>query len=189
MNLVTLRRGEGLFVPAGVLHAYLAGLGVELMAASDNVLRGGLTPKHIDVAELLAVLDSDAGTRSDRASARPSARASAAMRRAGRRLRASSSRMRTKAARPRRSGRRRRDRARDGGSSDRLGGEHRRRDTRSRPGDAVLVTPDEGELLDRGRRRGLRRPPGALTPCALRASSPLSQCDTPSARREGSRAT
>ncbi|QKJ20008.1 mannose-6-phosphate isomerase, class I [Microbacterium hominis] len=57
MNLVVLRRGEGLFVPAGVLHAYLEGLGVELMAASDNVLRGGLTPKHIDVAELLTVLD------------------------------------------------------------------------------------------------------------------------------------
>lgn len=61
MNLVTLRRGEGLFVPAGVLHAYLEGLGVELMAASDNVLRGGLTPKHIDVAELLAVLDQTTG--------------------------------------------------------------------------------------------------------------------------------
>jgi mannose-6-phosphate isomerase len=57
MNLVTLRRGEGLFVPAGVLHAYLEGLGVELMAASDNVLRGGLTPKHIDIPELLEVLD------------------------------------------------------------------------------------------------------------------------------------
>lgn len=57
MNLVTLRRGEGLFVPAGVLHAYLEGLGVELMAASDNVLRGGLTSKHIAVAELLDVID------------------------------------------------------------------------------------------------------------------------------------
>jgi mannose-6-phosphate isomerase len=57
MNLVTLRRGEGLFLPAGVLHAYVEGLGVELMAASDNVLRGGLTPKHIDVAELVSVLD------------------------------------------------------------------------------------------------------------------------------------
>ncbi|WP_194397808.1 mannose-6-phosphate isomerase, class I [Microbacterium atlanticum] len=57
MNLVTLRRGEGLFVPAGVLHAYLEGLGVELMAASDNVLRGGLTPKHVDAAELVGVLD------------------------------------------------------------------------------------------------------------------------------------
>ena len=57
MNLVILRRGEGLFLPAGVLHAYLSGLGVELMAASDNVLRGGLTPKHVDVDELLTVLD------------------------------------------------------------------------------------------------------------------------------------
>lgn len=61
MNLVTLRRGQGLFVPAGVLHAYLEGLGVELMAASDNVLRGGLTPKHIDAAELVAVLDEATG--------------------------------------------------------------------------------------------------------------------------------
>ena len=42
---------------AGVLHAYLDGLGVELMAASDNVLRGGLTPKHIDVPELLRIID------------------------------------------------------------------------------------------------------------------------------------
>jgi len=42
---------------AGNIHAYLAGLGIELMAASDNVLRGGLTPKHIDVTELLDVLD------------------------------------------------------------------------------------------------------------------------------------
>ena len=57
MNLVELRRGEAIFVPAGVLHAYVAGLGVEIMAASDNVLRGGLTPKHIDVAELLAHVD------------------------------------------------------------------------------------------------------------------------------------
>ena len=61
MNLVTLRRGEGLFVPAGVLHAYLEGLGVELMAASDNVLRGGLTPKHVDAAELVSVLDDNPG--------------------------------------------------------------------------------------------------------------------------------
>jgi mannose-6-phosphate isomerase len=57
MNLVSLGRGEAIFVPAGVLHAYVAGLGVELMAASDNVLRGGLTPKHIDVDELLGLLD------------------------------------------------------------------------------------------------------------------------------------
>lgn len=61
MNLVTLHRGEGLFVPAGVLHAYLEGLGVELMAASDNVLRGGLTPKHVDPAELVSVLDATPG--------------------------------------------------------------------------------------------------------------------------------
>ena len=61
MNLVVLQRGEAVFVPAGVLHAYVAGLGVELMAASDNVLRGGLTPKHIDVGELLSVLDTTPG--------------------------------------------------------------------------------------------------------------------------------
>ncbi|BDV30053.1 mannose-6-phosphate isomerase, class I [Microbacterium terricola] len=57
MNVVELQRGEGVFVPAGVLHAYLAGLGVEIMASSDNVLRGGLTPKHIAVDELTAILD------------------------------------------------------------------------------------------------------------------------------------
>lgn len=61
MNLVVLRRGEGLFVPAGVLHAYQEGLGVEIMAASDNVLRGGLTPKHVDVGELVRVLDATPG--------------------------------------------------------------------------------------------------------------------------------
>jgi mannose-6-phosphate isomerase len=57
LNRVTLARGEALYLPAGNIHAYLDGLGVELMAASDNVLRGGLTPKHIDVPELLGVLD------------------------------------------------------------------------------------------------------------------------------------
>ncbi|MCX7521065.1 class I mannose-6-phosphate isomerase [Microbacterium sp. STN6] len=57
LNRVTLRRGEALYLPAGNIHAYLEGLGIELMAASDNVLRGGLTPKHIDVPELLAVLE------------------------------------------------------------------------------------------------------------------------------------
>lgn len=61
MNLVVLRRGEALFLRAGQLHAYVSGLGVELMAASDNVLRGGLTPKHIDVDELIAVLDRTSG--------------------------------------------------------------------------------------------------------------------------------
>lgn len=57
MNYVVLAPGEGIFLRAGLLHAYISGLGVEIMAASDNVLRGGLTPKHIDVAELLAILD------------------------------------------------------------------------------------------------------------------------------------
>ncbi|MEO6944375.1 MAG: mannose-6-phosphate isomerase, class I [Lacisediminihabitans sp.] len=57
LNRVTLARGEALYLAAGNIHAYLDGLGVELMSASDNVLRGGLTPKHIDVPELLGVLD------------------------------------------------------------------------------------------------------------------------------------
>lgn len=57
LNRVSLRRGEVLYLPAGNIHAYLSGLGVELMAASDNVLRGGLTTKHVDVDELLEVLD------------------------------------------------------------------------------------------------------------------------------------
>jgi mannose-6-phosphate isomerase len=56
MNHMSLKRGEGVFVPAGMPHAYLSGLGVEVMLASDNVLRGGLTPKHIDVEELTNVL-------------------------------------------------------------------------------------------------------------------------------------
>ena len=57
LNLVTLKPGEALALGAGNLHAYLEGTGVELMANSDNVLRGGLTPKHVDVPELLRVLD------------------------------------------------------------------------------------------------------------------------------------
>ncbi|WP_353809267.1 mannose-6-phosphate isomerase, class I [Agromyces sp. SYSU T00194] len=57
LNHVTLRRGEALYLPAGNMHAYLRGLGIELMAESDNVLRGGLTPKHIDIGELVDVLD------------------------------------------------------------------------------------------------------------------------------------
>jgi len=57
VNLVTLSEGEALYLPAGNIHAYLDGIGIELMAASDNVLRGGLTPKHVDVPELLDVLD------------------------------------------------------------------------------------------------------------------------------------
>jgi mannose-6-phosphate isomerase class I len=56
LNLVHLRPGQGTFQPAGLLHAYLEGVNVELMANSDNVLRGGLTPKHVDVPELLRIL-------------------------------------------------------------------------------------------------------------------------------------
>lgn len=56
LNLVCLEPGEAMFLKAGELHAYLEGVGMELMANSDNVLRGGLTPKHIDVPELLQVL-------------------------------------------------------------------------------------------------------------------------------------
>ncbi|MFI8566936.1 mannose-6-phosphate isomerase, class I [Rhodococcus sp. NPDC078407] len=57
LNRVTLAPGQGLYLDAGNLHAYLRGTGVEIMANSDNVLRGGLTPKHVDVPELLRVLD------------------------------------------------------------------------------------------------------------------------------------
>ena len=57
LNRVTLAPGEALYLPAGNLHTYLYGVGVEVMANSDNVLRGGLTPKHVDVPELLRVLD------------------------------------------------------------------------------------------------------------------------------------
>ncbi|WP_228733199.1 mannose-6-phosphate isomerase, class I [Hydrotalea lipotrueae] len=52
-NIVQLKKGEGIFQKAGIPHAYLEGQNVELMANSDNVLRAGLTPKHIDVPELL----------------------------------------------------------------------------------------------------------------------------------------
>lgn len=56
LNYVQLQPGEALFLGAGVPHAYLGGLGVEIMANSDNVLRCGLTPKHIDVPELLSIV-------------------------------------------------------------------------------------------------------------------------------------
>ncbi|HKO53572.1 MAG TPA: mannose-6-phosphate isomerase, class I [Polyangiaceae bacterium] len=61
LNLVNLTPGEAIYLPAGNLHAYLQGVGVEIMANSDNVLRGGLTPKHVDNRELLHVLRFDAG--------------------------------------------------------------------------------------------------------------------------------
>jgi mannose-6-phosphate isomerase len=57
LNPVTLQPGEAMFIPAGGMHAYLHGLGIEIMASSDNVLRAGLTPKHVDVAELLRNVD------------------------------------------------------------------------------------------------------------------------------------
>jgi mannose-6-phosphate isomerase len=57
MNRVALQPGQGVFLPAGNLHAYLNGAGVEIMANSDNVMRGGLTAKHVDADELLAILD------------------------------------------------------------------------------------------------------------------------------------
>jgi mannose-6-phosphate isomerase len=57
LNRISLSAGEAIFLPAGNLHTYLRGIGVEVMANSDNVLRGGLTPKHVDVPELLRVLD------------------------------------------------------------------------------------------------------------------------------------
>lgn len=56
LNRVHLHRGQALYLPAGNMHAYVRGFGVELMAASDNVLRGGLTTKHVDVNELLSVV-------------------------------------------------------------------------------------------------------------------------------------
>ncbi|MET7965337.1 mannose-6-phosphate isomerase, class I [Micromonospora sp. NPDC005305] len=56
LHHVRLAPGEAIWMPAGNMHAYLRGTGVEIMAASDNVLRGGLTPKRVDVDELLRVL-------------------------------------------------------------------------------------------------------------------------------------
>jgi mannose-6-phosphate isomerase len=56
-NHLKLQPGEAVFLPAGNLHAYLSGAGVEVMASSDNVLRGGLTSKHVDLAALIEVLD------------------------------------------------------------------------------------------------------------------------------------
>lgn len=57
LNLVSLRPGEAIHLAAGNLHAYLRGSGIELMGSSDNVIRGGLTTKHVDVDDLLRVVD------------------------------------------------------------------------------------------------------------------------------------
>jgi mannose-6-phosphate isomerase len=59
LNLLTLAPNEALFLPAGELHAYLEGTAIEIMANSDNVLRGGLTPKNVDLPELLGILTFD----------------------------------------------------------------------------------------------------------------------------------
>ena len=64
MNRITLQPGDALFMPSGNLHAYLSGGGIEIMANSDNVMRGGLTPKYVNVDELLAILDFTPGLRS-----------------------------------------------------------------------------------------------------------------------------
>ncbi|SER83775.1 mannose-6-phosphate isomerase, type 1 [Actinokineospora terrae] len=61
LNRLVLGPGEAIYLPAGNLHAYLHGTGVEILANSDNILRGGLTPKHVDVPELLRVLDFGCG--------------------------------------------------------------------------------------------------------------------------------
>jgi mannose-6-phosphate isomerase len=61
LNHVVLEPGQAVFLSAGNLHAYLEGTAVELMASSDNVVRGGLTPKHVDADELVAVLDATPG--------------------------------------------------------------------------------------------------------------------------------
>src|SRR5215212_1032371 len=63
MNRITLHPGEALYMPAGNLHAYLSGGGVEIMANSDNVMRGGLTPKYVNGDELLQILDFRPGLR------------------------------------------------------------------------------------------------------------------------------
>jgi mannose-6-phosphate isomerase len=62
LNPLLAHPGQATFQPAGVLHAYLEGVNVELMANSDNVMRGGLTTKHVDVPELLRILTFEGGT-------------------------------------------------------------------------------------------------------------------------------
>jgi len=57
LNHVVLAAGEAMFIDAGVMHAYTSGFGVEIMASSDNVVRAGLTSKHVDVDETLQITD------------------------------------------------------------------------------------------------------------------------------------
>jgi mannose-6-phosphate isomerase len=60
LNFLTLRPSQALFVPAGQIHAYVHGTGVEILGGSDNVIRGGLTPKHVSATDLRTVLALDA---------------------------------------------------------------------------------------------------------------------------------
>jgi mannose-6-phosphate isomerase len=62
LNYLTLHPSQGLFVRPGQIHAYLSGTGVEILGSSDNVVRGGLTPKHVSTADVRAVLAVDAAT-------------------------------------------------------------------------------------------------------------------------------
>jgi len=57
LNIFNLKPGEALFLDAGTLHSYVHGFGIEVMVNSDNVLRGGLTPKHVDIDELVKALN------------------------------------------------------------------------------------------------------------------------------------
>ena len=145
MNLVVLRRGEGLFVPAGVLHAYQAGLGVEIMAASDNVLRGGLTPKHVDVGELVTRARSHAGSGAGAAARGPRRRG--AIRAGCSRLRAHARRRPPRRDAPRRP-RRDRHRAGHGGRGDRR--RRTRRHGRALPGRGRSDHSERGQRAHRG---------------------------------------
>lgn len=62
LNRIHLEPGQGLFVPTRTLHSYLSGVGIEVMACSDNVLRGGLTKKHVNVEQLMQVVEFQAST-------------------------------------------------------------------------------------------------------------------------------
>jgi len=62
LNILTIQKRQAVYIPAGVLHAYVHGFGIELMSSSDNVLRGGLTPKHVNIVELMKILKFSAFT-------------------------------------------------------------------------------------------------------------------------------
>ena len=85
LNRVLLGPGEAVFLGPGNLHAYLRGFGVEVMGNSDNVVRGGMTVKHVDVEELLDVLDFEPLERARRPCRRDRARAAGATTRRTRR--------------------------------------------------------------------------------------------------------